>query len=359
MHTVENGSWTRRHFHLGNNKEAFDAETFAIYQVLEICDDDQRSSHRYTISSDSQAAIQRIRSDGPGPGQHWARAVTEVCTRLMARENEVTVLWVPAHSAIEGNEVADVYAKEAAVGHRHAVSDELRWEASLSHPAWVATETRARATAQWISAHVRPEGRYRPLAGSGLRRKALHRVRKSLSSRYYQLLSGHAAVGFFLHERMTGPLRRELGECRWCNCGKRESGHHIFIERRAWAPQIWKLWRGVAKDCGWRHPKAPAVRKLWKEGATEAVLESLGEVRAGCWQSAGVRAPSEVAGDGKDVEGVEGGVAFILQALRAEDGLWTGDLYRLLCCSLFLCNLLCYFFCHFYYFPLSGGAGRG
>ena len=39
--------------------------------------------------------------------------------------------------------------------------------------------------------------------------------------------------------------------------------------------QIKRLWKMVAKDCGWKHPRAWAVRKLWSEKATEAVLELL------------------------------------------------------------------------------------
>ena len=38
----------------------------------------------------------------------------------------------------------------------------------------------------------------------------------------------------------------------------------------------------MSKDYGWKHPKAPAMRKLWKEGATEAVLVYFGGTRVGC-----------------------------------------------------------------------------
>ena len=65
----------------------------------------------------------------------------------------------------------------------------------------------------------------------------------------------------------------------------------------------------MGKGCRWEHPgpKAPAVRKLWKEETTEAVLEFLGEVRAGCWQGARVRTPAEAVGRGAVSEGEEGG----------------------------------------------------
>ena len=80
---------------------------------------------------------------------------------------------------------------------------------------------------------------------SGLRRKALRKVRKPLAGRCYQLLLGHGAIGYFLHERLAGPPRLESSECRWCGNGKRESSHHLFTECQAWAPQIRRLWKRV------------------------------------------------------------------------------------------------------------------
>ena len=65
------------------------------------------------------------------------------------------------------------------------------------------------------------------------RRRALRMVRKSLAGRYYQLLSGYAAIGSFLHERIAGPLRLESSDCRWCDSGKREPRHNLFTECQA------------------------------------------------------------------------------------------------------------------------------
>ena len=43
----------------------------------------------------------------------------------------------------------------------------------------------------------------------------MRRVRKATAQRYYQLLMGHAAIGSFLHERVTGPQRLGSDECWW------------------------------------------------------------------------------------------------------------------------------------------------
>ena len=197
-----------------------------------------------------------------------AMAIRATCSRIYRIDNthpcscanEVTVLWVPAHKGMIGNEAADGMAKEAAEDRAHDVPDEICWQTSLSHLSRRVTESRARATAQWTASHVRAERRYHPPGGSGLRRRLLRRTRKSVAGRYCQLLSGHAAIGSFMHERMSGPQRVATSECWWCNSGRRQSRHHLFTECRAWAPQVRRLWKRVGKDCGWKHRRAPSVR---------------------------------------------------------------------------------------------------
>ena len=104
---------------------------------------------------------------------------------------------------------------------------------------------------------------------------------------------------------MTGPLHLESDRCRWCNSGARESRHHLFVECRAWTAQRHRLWRRVGKDCGWEHPRAPAVRKLWDERATEAVLEFLEDTRVGC-RTAASTARRQSEDVGQSGEGEEG-----------------------------------------------------
>ena len=119
--------WAGRRFHLGNNKEVFDAEAFAIYQTLRVLDLRQETGRKYAIFSDTQSAIRRISSGYLGPGQQWARGEAEVCTRLMVRQNRVMVHWVPAHKGVAGGEAADDLAKQAARGsHATASSQSAR-----------------------------------------------------------------------------------------------------------------------------------------------------------------------------------------------------------------------------------------
>ena len=108
--------WTGRRFHLGSNKEAFDAEVYAIYQAPNTMDQRQESRRRYTLFVDSASAISRIRLDDIGPGQRFAVASVEVASRILTRGSEVATRWVPAHHEDPGNERVDEFAKAAAEG---------------------------------------------------------------------------------------------------------------------------------------------------------------------------------------------------------------------------------------------------
>lgn len=83
--------WTGQRFHLGTNKEVFDAETFAIYRALSTLDRRRESGRQYTVFVDSTSAIARVRNDILGSGQRFAVAAIEVRTRIMTRENRVTI----------------------------------------------------------------------------------------------------------------------------------------------------------------------------------------------------------------------------------------------------------------------------
>ena len=104
-----------------------------------------------------------MRTDALGPGQRFAIAAMEVCGRVLARDNEITIRWVPAHSRVAGNEKAHKFAEAAAWRtapcNDDEVPDALMQEASLSHMSRSATNTRSRGAAEWITSNVHPERR--------------------------------------------------------------------------------------------------------------------------------------------------------------------------------------------------------
>ena len=118
-----------------------------------------------------------------------------------------------------------------------------------------------------------------PPRGGKIRGGRPERAGKGMASRFFQLLSGHTAVGPHLVEK-TKTIQSD--KCWWCGSGERQWRHRLFVKCRAWAAQIKELWRSIGKACEWKHPRAPTVRLLFQnERANPAVLTFLRDTMVG------------------------------------------------------------------------------
>ena len=248
---------------------------WAIGRALEVLDARGEERTEYTVFSDAQAAISRVAHDQTGPGQALVIRAINASTSILERGNKVTIRWTPSHEGIEGNEQADEMAKRGAAEEERRASPPYLREASLSHPRRVTTETRTDATSEWIRARSGQRRRYRPPKG-GRMRKDLNKARKELASRFYQLLSGHAATA----EHLVRIGQAENEKCFWCGSGERQTRYHLFVKCRRWTPEIRRLWQRVRMETGWGG--APSVRKLFgNEKNVRAILEFLEKTKVG------------------------------------------------------------------------------
>ena len=100
---------------LGAQSSAFGAELAALVRAIEICALDASDGQVFRILTDSQAAMRRLQGDQPGPGQGLARRGIQVARqRIYGRGASVNIMWIPGHSGIPGNELADCCAGEEA-----------------------------------------------------------------------------------------------------------------------------------------------------------------------------------------------------------------------------------------------------
>ena len=64
--------------------------------------------------------------------------------------------------------------------------------------------------------------------------------------------------------------------------GGGQSQYHLFVRCEAQTRQIKVLYKSVGKACGWKHPRAPAVRALFQgERASPAALTFLWGTKVG------------------------------------------------------------------------------
>ena len=89
-------------------------EVFAIWWAIRTLGRRQESGRRYTVFVDSTSTIDRVRTDAIGLGQRFAITAMEAYGRILTRDNELTIRWIPAHHGAQGNKVADENARTAA-----------------------------------------------------------------------------------------------------------------------------------------------------------------------------------------------------------------------------------------------------
>jgi len=101
---------------MGWGQEAFNAECAALARALQVAATRNHAIGSVTVIADAQAAIWRMTFDDPGPGQKYALEARKHIATVRAKEPNVRIeiRWCPSHQGIEGNQVADVWAKLAA-----------------------------------------------------------------------------------------------------------------------------------------------------------------------------------------------------------------------------------------------------
>ncbi len=104
----------RSEISLGPNISVFQAEILALLECASYCLNEKLSGKRILICSDSKAALLALSSF-----IFDSRLVMECRERMqsLSENNSVELVWVPGHSGIIGNEIADTLAREGSSKH--------------------------------------------------------------------------------------------------------------------------------------------------------------------------------------------------------------------------------------------------
>jgi len=269
-------TWESIKCHMGYNQEAYDAEWAALARAPESVSGGY-VPERVTIFTDAQAAIRRIASEEPGPGQQYAiQGRKHIATLCRVRPGiTIEIRWCLAHKGIAGNEKADEWAKTAAEkpGTR-GVAYPGPLPRSLANLKREISEKKWTEAQSWAGGSV-SKAKYR-MPKSQKPDGAVADSTKRLASRFYQLKTGHARTGQYLHWAKVRPD----AQCWWCNCPS-QTRDHLFKVCPEWKVQHKVLWAEVLKvtkrwKCRW------TVRDLLAdERCGQAVLDFLSSTDVG------------------------------------------------------------------------------
>jgi ribonuclease HI len=282
--------WRGRKLFLGRNKEVFDAEIYAIWVGLKAAKEragregiDGPGPRAVTIFTDAQAALKRIGNDAPGPGQWLVRRILHTERQLRRVGWATEFRWVPGHKGIEGNEVADQWAKEGAEASAGAeyLPEEEESITTLAHVARGITEAKWNEHIAWIKERCRGK-RYYLLRERQHTDPVASRARKATAARFYQLRMNKAPTGPYLAE--VG--QAEDDKCWWCSSSSPGTGpsqirEHLFKHCRRWTDQQATMWRAIGKATGRKRTNTSMTQLFGDERCTAAILGFLETTEVG------------------------------------------------------------------------------
>lgn len=201
---------------MGRWTTVFFAEVYAILECAYICLKRNYRHARICIFSDSQAALNALKCF-----TCQSKLVWECITILkqLAMKNQVHLYWVPGHCGIEGNEKADLLARQGAssqyvgpepfCGISKCVTQlELKqWKDNMIQFNWKAIKN-LRQSKLFITPNKQ------------ITEKILNLNKKSLRI-FIGLLTGHCPARYHLKKIS----RSQIDVCRFCGCEKETSQH--------------------------------------------------------------------------------------------------------------------------------------
>jgi ribonuclease HI len=115
VQSLPNGRWKYKMAHMGTSEQCivYAVELAGILQALEFGTTQARHINTVTIFTDNQAAIQSTRRPGSQSGQWLLRMIVQRIKTLAGFGIRTAIRWIPAHTGVPGNELADECAKKA------------------------------------------------------------------------------------------------------------------------------------------------------------------------------------------------------------------------------------------------------
>ena len=201
-----------KQFTLNKYCSIFTAELYAILESLKWAKGQQY--RKIAIFSDSLSSLQAI--EGRKIDNHIVKDILATYNQLLHCNCEVTLVWVPAHVGIEGNERADALAKDTTGEEQHLALTKI--------DANCLTSQFCRKLWESDYQNIKPESLYKTFWPDAIKTQERATVSRKYSRILFRITTGHCGLNYHLHR--IG--KHENGLCEQCRVD--ETVEHFILK---------------------------------------------------------------------------------------------------------------------------------
>ncbi|KAL8624284.1 hypothetical protein ACOMHN_034007 [Nucella lapillus] len=106
-------------YHLNNGIGIYTAELYAILKACETINDMPQPPRAAVILTDSKSSLQGLASGRTKNRQEFQAEISFLTHQILYKGTDLTLMWLPSHTGIKGNELADKAAKRATEDGTH------------------------------------------------------------------------------------------------------------------------------------------------------------------------------------------------------------------------------------------------
>lgn len=224
---------------IGDSELVYNGELEAVTQAIEYASSIAKEGESYTVYTDNQAALLRLKTPSDNPGQSQQIRAILAAKTIKARKARIKLAWVPGHSDIVGNEEADSLAKAAT-----KVTPDSNYTSFACLGVILNSQKRSETTA-YIARNLKTKSlqthssKYTCQVTQKLRLPS--GTKRETGSSFYQLKLGHGYLKSYLY-------KLGLASTNKCRCGSIETAIHLLLNCKVYKTQRQGLITAVKKS---------------------------------------------------------------------------------------------------------------